>query len=265
MELYGKQVIVTGASRGIGRALAVALAKSGCRLLLTALEDDELASISEHITASLGTSVAFLAADLTRESDRRRFLDWVGVREDPPDILVSNAGGGRFGRFASGDWSDADRTIELNIRAPVQLIRELMPVLRTRPQAKIVIVSSAAARLPYPGLAVYGAAKGFLSSFAESLTCELAGTNVSVLCFHPGFTDTHFMSTAAMDMSRIPKSFVFSPEKVASRLVRAVEKDKATAYSDARYRVGLMVAAILPSRLKTRFLRNLFWRLPDEY
>ena len=264
MELNGKTAVITGASRGIGKALSIALAKSGCSLLLTALERDELISISEHLAASPGASVAIMPADLTDETDRHRFLDWVRQREQPPDIFINNAGGGHFGRFASGDARDIDRTIELNVRVPTLLTREFIPLLRTRPEAKIVVISSGIARLPYPGLAVYGAAKGFLSSLCESLTCELSGTNISLLCFHPGFTDTQFMASAAMDMKKVPKFLIHSPEVVAARIVRAIRKDAAWAYADLAGRLGVLAAAVLPSRVRTRLFKNLFWRLPDE-
>jgi short-subunit dehydrogenase len=82
----------------------------------------------------------------------------------------------------------------------VNLTRELLPVLKSRPPAKTANTSSGIARLPYPGLAVYGATKAFVSGLGESLSCELHGTHVDVLCFHPGFTETSFMQSAAMDM-----------------------------------------------------------------
>jgi short-subunit dehydrogenase len=138
----------------------------------------------------------------------------------------------------------------------------LIPVLSTRPEAKIVNISSGISRLPYPGLAVYGAAKGFLSSFSESLACELTDTNVSVLCFHPGFTDTHFMSSAGMDMRRAPRVLVSTPETVAGRIVRAIEKDRCWAYSDLGGRLGALIAGWLPSTIRTGLFKNLFWRLP---
>jgi short-subunit dehydrogenase len=262
MELAGKVAVITGASRGIGRALAFALAKSGCTLLLTALEEDELASLAKELVARHGTSVAFLSADLVDDKSRRCFLDWIGTREELPDILVNNAGAGHFGRFASSNWNDIEQTLILNIHVPTLLIQGLMPLLKTRPQAKIVNISSAVSRLPYPGLAVYGAAKGYLSSLSESLACELAGTNISVLCFHPGFTETHFLSSARMDMSRIPKSLINVPETVAARIVRAIEKDKTWGYSDLPTRLAVSVAGFLPPRIRTVLFRNLFWRLP---
>jgi short-subunit dehydrogenase len=264
MELNGKVVVITGASRGIGRALSLALARSGCTLLLTALEGDELASVSKYLTADLGVSVASMPADLTRESDRRRLLEWIGSGHRPPDILINNAGAGRFGRFASCDLRDVEYMIDLNIRAPLLLSRELIPALRKRPEAKIVNISSGVARLPYPGLAVYGATKGFLSSLSESLACELAETNISVLCFHPGFTATQFMESAGMDIGDIPKFMISSPETVAARIVRAIEKDVQWTYSDISSRYGGMLARFLPSRLRTSLFRNLFWRLPHD-
>jgi short-subunit dehydrogenase len=261
MELRDKLAVVTGASRGIGRALCIALAERGCPLLLTALEEDELGSLAEELSDS-DVSVEFRSANLVDDAGRASFLDWVRCRERPPDILVNNAGGGHFGRFGTSDVSRVEQTLILNIHVPTVLIRELLPLLRTRPEAKIVNISSAIARLPYPGLAAYGAAKGFVSSLSETLACELAGTSVSVLCFHPGFAETGFMASAGMDMSRIPKSFIRSPKAVAARIVRAIERDKTWAYSDLSTRFGASLAAALPHGAKTRLFRNLFWRLP---
>jgi short-subunit dehydrogenase len=257
-------VVITGASRGIGRSLALALGKSGCQLLLTALEKDQLASLAEELSVESGITVAHMAADLTDDSERRRFLDWIAAQKHPPDILINNAGAGYFGRFTSSRWSDIERTLILNIHVPTLLIRELLPTLRNRPQAKIVNISSGISRLPYPGLAVYGAAKGYLSSFSESLACELAGTDVSVLCFHPGFTGTHFMSTARMDMNRIPKFLIRTPEAVAERIVNAIKKDTTWTYSDFSSRLGVFLTGFLPRRIKIGLFKNLFWRLPDE-
>lgn len=264
MELHGQTVVLTGASRGIGRALAIALAKSGCRLLLTGYECDELAALTSYLTVELGATVTSFPADLTLASDRQNFLDWVNGNSQPPDMLVNNAGLGYFCRFTSARHQDIERTIQLNTYVPVLLTRELLPILRQRPQAKVVFISSSIARLPYPGLAIYGATKGFLSSFSESLACELHGTSVSVLCFHPGFTDTHFLSSAGMNMSRIPKMFVHTPEATASGIVDAIRSDRIWIYADAGIRFGIALASLLPRSIKTRLFSNLFWRLPDE-
>jgi len=263
MEISNKLAIVTGASRGIGRALAVELAKSGCGLLLTALENDELSLLSQEIRRKWPVKVDTMAVDLSNPDSRKDLIDWIRKGDTPPDILVNNAGIGYFGRFEDSQWNRIERTIVLNINALIHLTYELIPVLKTRPNAKIVNISSGIARLPYPGLAVYGATKGFISSFSESLTSEMSGSPVSVLCFHPGFTMTSFIGSAGMDLQKIPKWMLHSPEGVATQIVQAIKKDKLWTYSDLMSRLSAWIGTFLPPNLRTAICKNLFWRLPD--
>ena len=263
MELFGKLAIITGASRGIGRALAIELAKSGCGLLLTALEKDELTALADELRSKFSVPVDGMAANLSGPESRKNFIDWIKSHEIPPDILINNAGLGYFGRFEDSEWSRIEKTIALNISALIHLTYELIPILRKRPHAKIVNISSGMARLPYPGLAVYGATKGFVSTFSESLSSELSGTSISVLCFHPGFAMTSFISSAEMNIQKVPKILIHSPDEIAVQIVRAIKKDKQWAYSDILTRFATGLGIILPSRLKTSILKDLFWRLPD--
>ena len=262
MELSGKLAIVTGASRGIGRALAIELAKSGSKLLLTALEEDELMALAKELRSKFSASIEAMACDLSHLESRKNLINWIKSKVHI-DILINNAGLGYFGRFDSSDWNRIEKTIALNISALIHLTYELIPIIRKRPSAKIVNISSGMARLPYPGLAVYGATKGFVSSFSESLSPELNGTSVSVLCFHPGFAMTSFISSAEMNMQKVPRILIHSPEGIATQVVRAIRKDKQWAYSDFVTRFSARLGAILPSGLKTYILKDLFWRLPD--
>ena len=263
MELSGKLAIVTGASRGIGRALAKELARQDCSLMLTALEEDELASLSIELKI-YPVRVSAMAADLSEPVGRENFIRWVLRQNEIPDILVNNAGiGGNFGRFEDQDLDNIEKTIALNTTALVHLTHELIPLLKRRPRARIVNMSSAVARLPYPGLAIYGATKAFVSSLSESLSCELAGTSIDVLCFHPGFTMTPFIETSRMDLGKIPRRLIHTPEEVASRLVRAIKKDRPWDYSDIATRFLVGFGVILPSRLRTFISKDFYWRLPD--
>lgn len=263
MELAGKLVIITGASRGIGRALAKELAKSGCGLLLTALETDELNDLSNELRV-FPVNIATKAADLSDKENRKSVLNWIFEHEHPPDILINNVGmGGQFGRFEQVNLSSIEKTVALNISAFLHLTHELIPVLLKRPHAKIVNISSGIARLPYPGLAVYGATKAFVSSFSESLACELAGTNIDVHCFYPGFTATHFMDSSKMDMRKIPRWWIRTPEYVASRIVKALKKDYTWYYSDFITRFSPLIGSLIPHRLKVFIFKNLFWELPN--
>jgi short-subunit dehydrogenase len=264
MELSGKLTIITGATRGIGRALAIKLAKSDSKLLLTALEEDELVAFANELRAKFSVPVDAMACDLSDYESRKNLINWIQNSKESPDILINNAGLGYFGRFEGSDRNRIEKTIALNISALIHLTYELTPILRKRPNAKIVNISSGMARLPYPGLSVYGATKGFVSSFSESLSSELNGTSISVLCFHPGFAMTSFISSAKMNMQKVPKILIHSPEDIAIKIVRAIRKDKQWAYSDFLTRFSVGVGTILPSRLKTFILKDLFWKLPDE-
>ena len=262
MEPSGKLVIITGASRGIGRALAIELAKAGCGLLLTALEEDELTALANELRSKFSVRVEAMSSDLSNLESRKNLINWIKSKEQI-DILINNAGLGYFGRFEESECNRIEKTIALNISALIHLTYELIPVLKKRPSAKIVNISSGMARLPYPGLAVYGATKGFVSSFSESLSSELSGTSVSVLCFHPGFAMTSFISSAEMNMEKVPKVLLHSPDEIAVQIVKAIKKDKQWAYSDILTRFATELGIILPSRLKTFILKDLFWRLPD--
>ena len=255
--------MVTAVSRGIGHALATELAKSGCRLLLTALEEDELAALANELQSKFAFPVETVACDLPDLESRKNLINWILNRKEPPDILINNAGLGYFGRFEGSDWNRIEKTIALNISALIHLTYEFIPILKKHPSAKIVNMSSGMARLPYPGLAVYGATKGFVSSFSESLSSELKGTSISVLCFHPGFTMTSFIGSAGMDMHKVPKILIHTPEEIATQILRAIKRDKEWAYSDFVTRFSAGIGTILPSRLKTSILKDLFWRLPN--
>lgn len=264
MKLVGKTVLLTGASRGIGLALARQLAQSGCQLLLTALEEDELSAISKELT-KLNINIHSFAVDLSDIDQRHLFLNKIKQSHRDLDILINNAGiGGQFGRFVRQDWDDIQRIISLNILASLHLTRELIPLLKKRPQAKIVNISSGVARLPYAGLAVYGASKGFISSFSESLACELYNTNIKVLCFHPAFTDTPFIKSSQMDLQHVPQFMIHSAEKMAKRIIRAIKKDRLFVFSDTLTTLSTLLGILLPERLKIYLFKDIFWRLPDE-
>ena len=142
MELSGKLVIITGASRGIGQALARELAKSGCGLLLTALEEDELSSLLNEVRSKFSVPVEAMVCDLSDLESRKNLINWILNSKEPPDILINNAGLGYFGRFEDSDWKRIEKTIALNISALIHLTYELIPILRKRPSAKIVNISS---------------------------------------------------------------------------------------------------------------------------
>lgn len=264
VKLSGKTAIVTGASRGIGRCLALALAKEGCPLLLTALEADELAAVVADIEARSDIGVASHVADLTDPAGRLALVEWIRQRDEIPDILINNAGAGWFGAFGDSSWDSLERTLLLDVHVPTFLMHAVLPILKGRPEAMIVNISSAVGSLPYPGLAAYGATKGYLSSLSASLQCELSSGHVHVLCFHPGFTATSFIASAGMDLSKVPRFMVARPESVADNIVRAMKRNAYWVYGDAVSRFGVALAGVLPHRLRIRLFRNFYWESPQS-
>ncbi|MCX7771203.1 MAG: SDR family NAD(P)-dependent oxidoreductase [Proteobacteria bacterium] len=131
MEVNGKLAIITGASRGIGRALSKELAKYGCNLILVALEETELLSLSDEIQRNSSVKVTTFATDLSKPMDQQNLINWIKRLEEYPDILINNAGiGGHFGRFEHSEWSNIEKTLALNIFAFTYLTYELIPILK---------------------------------------------------------------------------------------------------------------------------------------
>jgi short-subunit dehydrogenase len=179
-------VAVTGASSGIGEAIARAFARAGHDVTLVARRKDVL----ERVAASLGGRTHVAAHDLV---DPTRAADWIPEAEaalGPIDVLVSNAGFMTLGEVARFDPDEADRLVAINMLTPLRLIRAVVPGMIARKRGAIVNVTSIAAFVSMHGWAYQAASKAGSAMFSEALRSELAGTGVDVLTVYPGLTDT---------------------------------------------------------------------------
>ena len=184
--LEGKVALVTGASRGIGRAVSIRLAGEGARLVLTARSD---LSATVLRVRELGSEAYPVRADLTRRQDLETLAREAVAAYGRVDILVNNAGGGGAGDMLHATPDDIDYAIDLNLRAVILLTRLLIAEIAKNGGA-VVNISSIAGRMGMAGMAVYSAAKHGLTGFTESLF-EVArdrGVKVGVIC--PGYVDT---------------------------------------------------------------------------
>ncbi len=185
-------VAVTGASSGIGEAIAGEFGRAGAGLTLVARRRDLLERLAEKI----GGRYFVAAHDL---SDPVRATEWIAAAEDalgPIDILVNNAGIENTGPTAEADVEGALRVLRLNLETPLRLMRHLLPGMIERRGGAFVNIASVAALAPAPLQAWYGASKGGLAAFSEALRGELAGSGVRVLTVYPGPVKTPMADVA---------------------------------------------------------------------
>ena len=206
-----KTALVTGASSGIGEAMATLLAANGVQVVAVARREDRLDALAAEMPK---VTVEVLAADLTKKKQLAR----VAERARDVDLLVNNAGFGTSGRFADADLQRTQREIKLNVQAVVALTRAALDGMVARDRGWICNVSSIAGFQPAPNLAVYAATKAFVTSFTEGLHEELRGTGVSATALCPGLTRTEFQSVSnSSGQTRDTPDFAWmSSEEVAS-------------------------------------------------
>ena len=227
MDFRDKRVVVTGASAGIGRAAAVAFAAQGARLALVARSREGLAE-----TARLAgqTDALVLPADLTRMDDIARLCGEIRARFGRLDVLVNNAGVGLYAPSYRAEPETVRRMFELNVLAPVELVRLLLPAMPRG--SAIVNVSSIVGKVPLPWLTLYSASKFALNAYSDGLRMELTGSGVAVVAVCPGYVDTGF-STNVLE-GRLPdnvagnRRFKISAEQCAAAIVEGVRKRKRT-------------------------------------
>jgi uncharacterized protein len=191
--------LVTGASSGIGAALATRLAHDGRDLVIVARRQERLETIAHRLQEETDSAVEVLAADLTEPPQLELVVE--RLRDDPRiDMLVNNAGFGGYGFFAELEADFADRLVGVHVRAPMRLTRAALPGMVSRGHGAIVNVASLLAisgplKAPMSGRATYVGAKAFVLAFTQALALELEGTGVQAMAVLPGMVETEFFST----------------------------------------------------------------------
>jgi short-subunit dehydrogenase len=218
VDLNGARVLLTGASGGIGNAIARALHQRGASLAITGRRVDAL----ETLKAELGDRVDVLLADLCKQED----VEGLPARAGTVDVLVANAGLPGSGDLASFSPEQIDRAIDVNLRAPMQLTRALLPGMIERRSGHVVFVSSLAGKVPAAGSTVYSATKFGLRGFGDSLHDELHGTGVGATTVFPGFiSDAGMFADSGV---KLPAAVgTKPPEKVADAVLAGIEKGRA--------------------------------------
>jgi short-subunit dehydrogenase len=246
----GSWALITGASSGIGEALARQLAERGANLVLTARSPEPLAALAAQLGASHGIQARVIAADLATEAGLDallRELDGLGV---PIDHAIANAGFGAYGAFAaSGDTAAQREMVRVNCEALVAVVHHLVPGMLERKRGGVMLVASTASFQPTPLFAVYGATKAFVRSFGEALAEELreSGLRVSVLC--PGPVPTGFQVRAGANIASSQRASVLSAAEVAERGLAGYRERRTVIVPGAINRAGAMLATVVPNAI----------------
>jgi short-subunit dehydrogenase len=223
MQLSGATALVTGASSGIGTAIAVALAAEGASLLLAGRDEARLARVAEQ------TGGVPLRADLAAPDGPAELAAAALAAAGHIDLLVSNAGVGWAGPIERLTAAKADELLTVNLAAPIQLTRLIAPGMAARGRGRIAFVSSIAGATGVRGEAVYAAAKAGLACFAESLAYELADRGVGVTVLVPGVVDTPFFARRGSAYDR-KRPVPISPERTAQALISALQRNRSVAF-----------------------------------
>ena len=230
----GKWALVTGASAGIGAALAQQLAAGGANLILTARRVDRLQELARELSAKHGIQCEVFAADLTRPEAPAAIHAFTEGKRLEIELLVNNAGFGAFGYTHEIDESVLLDMVQVNCAAVVRLTRIYLPRMVERRSGDILIVASTAAFQPVPFISAYAATKAFDLLFAEGLAEEVRGLGVRVCALCPGSTSTEFQQVAHQPDRAF--RFAETPDKVARVGLEALAQGKSSAISGGRNR-----------------------------
>ena len=216
---YGTWALVTGASSGIGKALARQLAQKGFNLVLVARREQVLSDLAKELEGQFQVDTRVVASDLAEAGAVRALYDAVSALDI--GLVIPAAGIDEMGRFLDKDYASLERMLTLNIQVPTEIAHVFGQKLAARKRAGIILVSSLFGYQGIPNFAGYAASKAYILTLGETLNVELAKQGIDVLVLSPGLTDTPFSQTMDIDFSKIPM-FAQRPETVATTALSAL-------------------------------------------
>ena len=252
--------LVTGASRGIGRAISLLLAQHGYDLLLVARSGDQLTNLALEIGTRHKRQAYVLATDLAAPGAADTVAAWATQQTDQLAVLVNNAGYGLWGRFEQLSLTEQQNMLQLNMNLPVALTHALLPALHRAPQAHVLHVASTAAYQAVPSLTLYAASKAFLLSFSRGLRYELKDSRVSVSCLCPGATATAFADRAGMgaELQATANKVSMTAEVVAEAAVRGLLAGEAEIIPGVLNKVSAGLISVVPKGLVERIAAGIY-------
>jgi short-subunit dehydrogenase len=254
-DLTGRRALVTGASSGIGWALALELARQGVDLILVARRAERLAQLAHLVQQQRGGRAIPVPGDITDESIRQKAIETAARELGGLDILINNAGINAHGRFATASPSRLRPIFEVNFFAPAELIRAALPLLREGKRPVIVNIGSILGERGCPHKSEYSASKFALHGFSEAIRAELAGDGIGVLVVAAGPTATEHVDHLLEVEGELPwgEPQRMLPDQVASAIVQGIKQRRKMIVPGWKNRIWLCLNRIAP-RLVDRIM-----------
>jgi short-subunit dehydrogenase len=231
MEIKNKVVVVTGATEGIGEAVAKKLAAAGAKVVLAARNDEKLAALAHELHGSVAVHT-----DMTQQADIQNLIDRAYEVEGRVDVLINNAGQGMNGPVETIDIDKYKHIMNLNVYGPLYAMQLAIPRMREQGGGMILNVSSRVSKNYFPNLAAYASTKYALNAISLTARAELAKDNIIVSVFHPKMTATNFGKNSAStdpaaakffaDRARTAGMEVDTPEQVADGILKQIESEE---------------------------------------
>ncbi|GET28458.1 SDR family oxidoreductase [Prolixibacter sp. SD074] len=258
-ETGGSFALLTGASQGLGKHMALELARRQFNTILVALPNEDIQSIAKQCRA-FGVKAYYYETDLTKKEDLLALTHWINENFNI-SILINNAGLGGTESFHETDVDYVDHIIQLNIRATAMITHQLLPNMMQQKQAYILNVSSMAAFCPMAYKVIYSASKRFIQHFSLSLHQELKHSNVFVSIVHPGPMKTNNHVTQRIKQQGVlGKIGLLSPEKVARKSIHQLLKKKSFILLGWSNRLSWLFMRFVPTWIKFPILNRAFRR-----
>jgi short-subunit dehydrogenase len=246
-DLTGRRFLITGASSGIGRAVAEQAAQRGGRLIVAARSTAKLEELAQALRGGRGEVIP-LTADVTCETDRQRLFQTAAERLGGLDVLVNNAGVASFGHFADSSEAILRQIMEINFFAPAELMRLAIPLLTKGRQPAIVNVASMCGRRGLPAWPEYSASKFALCGLTEALRAEMARFDIDVLLIVPGLTRSDLSRHFLRYDGRMKIDFDggMDPAQVAADILKALQNNRSETVLGSEARTILRLNRFLP-------------------
>ena len=252
--------LITGASSGIGRAIAERLAAQGRHVVLVARNRNKLEGFARHLTATYGVRATAIACDLAEPDGVDQLIAELVIEQHKPTMLINCAAVGATGAFWDSSHAALSRMLLLNTDAIVQITRHVLPHMLAINHGSILNVSSMVSAFPVPFMACYGATKAFVSSFTQALRQELRGSDIVVTELSPGVVLTEFQQAAGYTLTDAERNAAMTADQIAESALRALARRRAVQVPGLLNAIAAFALTLVPKRFvawcTARFMRK---------